>query len=73
MTKVAAELTSLNTLHEQSVELISHARRLQQEFTQLREASKLLRIESMQLREDVRLLRRSNIETLPNLEGLPQK
>ena len=39
-------------LHEQSVELIMHSRRLQQEFMQLREASKLLRKESLQLRED---------------------
>jgi len=36
-----------------------HARRLQQEFLQLRETSKLLRKESMQLREDCRLLRGS--------------
>jgi hypothetical protein len=34
-----------------------HARRLQQEFIELRETSKLLRKESMQLREDCRLLR----------------
>jgi hypothetical protein len=34
-----------------------HARRLQQEFIELREISKLLREESMQLREDCRLLR----------------
>ena len=49
---------SLDTLHEQSVELIMHACRLQQEFAELREASKLLRKESLQLREDCQLLRR---------------
>ena len=64
MTKAPGELLSLTALHEQSVELIGHARRLQQEFTQLREASKVLRLESMQLREEVRLLRRNNIEIL---------
>lgn len=49
---------SVDTLHEQSVELIMHARRVQQEFVELREASKLLRKESLQLREDCRALRR---------------
>jgi hypothetical protein len=68
MAKQSGELASLTTLYEQSVELISHARRLQQEFTQLRETSKLLRLESMQLRDDVRSLRRTHIDTLPNLE-----
>jgi predicted nuclease with TOPRIM domain len=68
MAKLPAEVASLTALHEQSVELILHARRLQQEFTQLREALQLLRKESMQLREDVRLLRRHHAFTLPNLE-----
>jgi hypothetical protein len=68
MAKVPGEVASLTAVHEQSVELILHAPRLQHEFTQLREASQLLRKESMQLREDVRLLRRIRIDTLPNLE-----
>ncbi len=72
MAKSPRELASLSALHEQSVELILHARRLQHEFIELREASKLLRLESMQLREDVRTLRRSNIDTLPLLEYLGQ-
>ena len=49
--------SSVDALQGQSVELILHARRLQQEFVQLRETSKLLRKESMQLREDCRVLR----------------
>jgi hypothetical protein len=68
MVKVPGELAALIALHEQSVELILHARRLQNEFTQLRETSQVLRLESMQLREEVRLLRRIRIDTLPNLE-----
>lgn len=60
MLRAPGELTSLTELHEQSVELISHARRLQQEFTQLRESSRLLRLESLQLREEVQRLRRMN-------------
>lgn len=68
MAKALGELATLADLHEQSIELISHARRLQKEFTQLQEASKVLRLESMQLRDDVRLLRRNYIDTLPNLE-----
>ena len=58
MFEIPGESASLDSLHEQSVELILHARRLRKEFSELREASLLLRIESMQLREDVRLLRR---------------
>jgi hypothetical protein len=57
LSKAPRELASLSALHEQSVELILHARRLQQEFTELRETSKLLRLESMQLREEIRSLR----------------
>jgi hypothetical protein len=53
------DASPLDALHEQSVEVIMHARRLQQEFVQLRETSKLLRKESLQLREDCRLLRGS--------------
>ena len=60
MFKLLGEPTSLAALREQSVALNLHARRLRQEFTELREASKVLRIESMQLQEDVRILRRSN-------------
>jgi hypothetical protein len=48
---------ALDNLHEQSAELILHARRLQQEFVELREVSRLLRKESLQLREDCRVLR----------------
>ncbi len=62
MTKDRRELASLSALHEQSVELILHARRLQQEFTELREASKLLRLESMQLRDEGRILRRNDFD-----------
>ena len=58
MFKIQGEGAPLDLLHEQSIELILHARRLRKEFTELREASLLLRIESMQLREDVRLLRK---------------
>jgi predicted nuclease with TOPRIM domain len=61
MFKRPLNAASLDALHEQSVELIMHARRLQQEFSELREASKQLRTESMQLREDVRLIRRSSV------------
>lgn len=60
MLRAPGELTSLTELHEQSVELILHARRLQHEFTQLRESSRLLRLESLQLREEVQRLRRIN-------------
>jgi len=58
MFKIPGDSASVDFLHEQSIELILHARRLRKEFTELREASLLLRIESMQLREDVRLLRK---------------
>lgn len=57
MTNMQREADSLDDLHEQSVELILHAHRLRQEFTQLREASRLLRSESIQLRDDCRTLR----------------
>jgi len=60
MENVPGDATSLDALHGQSAELIMHARRLQQEFAELREASKLLRKESMQLREDCRVLRNSH-------------
>jgi len=60
MFKKPGEFTSLPSLHEQSVKLILHARRLQQEFSELREASKLLRLESMRLREDNRILRKNS-------------
>jgi len=59
MFRVPSEPTSLAALREQSVALNLHARRLRQEFTELREASKVLRIESMQLQEDVRVIRKS--------------
>jgi hypothetical protein len=59
MENVPGDATSLDALHGHSAELIMHARRLQQEFVQLREASKLLRKESLQLREDCRTLRNS--------------
>ena len=59
MFKLPGELTSLAALQEQSVALNLHARRLQQEFTELREASKVLRMESMQLQEDVRVIRKN--------------
>jgi hypothetical protein len=51
MSKLSRE-ASIASLHEQSLELISHARRLRQEFAELSETSKLLRLESMQLRDD---------------------
>lgn len=57
MTNVHRDDDSLDALHEQSVELILHAHRLRQEFTQLREASKALRGDSIQLRDDCRTLR----------------
>jgi hypothetical protein len=59
MFKVPGEPTSLADLREQSVALSLHARRLRQEFTELREASKVLRIDSIQLQEDVRIIRKS--------------
>lgn len=59
MENVPGDASALADLHGQSLELILHARRLQQEFVELREASKLLRKESMQLREDCRILRNS--------------
>ena len=68
MFKIPGETDSLMLLHEQSVELILHARRLRQEFSELRETSELLRIESMQLREDVRILRKSPFVTLANVD-----
>ena len=68
MFKITWDSASLDSLHEQSIELILHARRLQQEFTELREASRLLRSESMQLREDVRVLRRSTFVTFANVD-----
>ena len=61
MFKIPSEIASLASLHEQSVELILHARRLQQEFNELREASKLLRLESIQLRDDVRIIRKNSV------------
>lgn len=57
MANVPGDASTVDALHEQSTELIMHARRLQQEFVELRETSKLLRKESLQLREDCRLLR----------------
>ena len=61
MFKLSGEPTSLAALREQSIALNLHARRLRQEFTELREASKVLRIESMQLQEDVRIIRKSTV------------
>ena len=61
MFKLPGEPTSLAALREQSVALNLHARRLRQEFTELREASKVLRIESMQLQEDVRIIKKSTL------------
>ena len=57
MENLPGNTSPLDNLHVQSAELILHARRLQQEFVELREASKLLRKESMRLREDCRVLR----------------
>ena len=68
MFKIPRESASLAVLHEQSVDLILHARRLQQEFTELREASKLLRLESMQLRDDVKLVRKSSLAQFTNAD-----
>jgi hypothetical protein len=68
MFKIPGDSASLTDLQEQSVELIMYARRLRQEFSELREASKLLRIESMQLREDVRTLRKSAFVMLANVD-----
>ena len=65
MFKIPGDSTSLDSLHEQSIELILHARRLRKEFTELREASMLVRIESMQLREDVRMLRKFSLVSFP--------
>jgi len=68
MFKRPRESASLAALHKQSVDLILHARRLQQEFTELREVSKLLRLESMQLRDDVRLMRKSSLVEFTNAD-----
>lgn len=68
MFKNRGETVSLALLHKQSVDLILHARRLQQEFTELREASKLLRLESMQLRDDVKLIRKSSVALFTNAD-----
>ena len=68
MSKRQGEAASLASLHEQSLDLILHARRLQQEFTELREMSKLLRLESMQLREDVRLIRKSSFAQFTDVD-----
>jgi hypothetical protein len=57
---VPRDVGSLDALHEQSVELVRHARRLQQEFQELRETSQVLRKKSLQLREDCRVLRYGN-------------
>jgi len=62
MVQPPIDISLLTSLHQQSVELISHTRRLQEEFNELREASKLLRLESMRLRDDVRVLRKSRVE-----------
>lgn len=61
MTNIDIEGDPLDSLNEQSVELILHARRLRVEFAELREASQLLRSESIQLREDCRLLRHRSV------------
>jgi len=45
-----------------------HARRLRQEFAELRETSKVLRIESMQLQEDVRIIRKNSFALLADLD-----
>lgn len=45
-----------------------HARRLQAEFKDLREASKLLRLESMRLRDDVRVIRKSSFVEFANAD-----
>jgi hypothetical protein len=66
MFKITRDSASLDFLHEQSIELILHARRLRKEFTELREASLLLRIESMQLRDDGRLLRKCTVASFAN-------
>lgn len=68
MLKLPRDLTSLTSLHEQSVELTLHSRRLQQEFKELREASKLLRMESMQLREEVRTIRKSSFAVFADID-----
>lgn len=68
MFKLPGELTSLAALREQSVALNLHARRLRQEFSELREASKVLRIESMQLQEDIRIIRKSTFAEFPTLD-----
>jgi hypothetical protein len=60
MENAPRDVGSLDALHEQSVELVRHARRLQQEFQELRETSQLLRKKSLQLREDCRVLRYGN-------------
>ena len=68
MFKMPMDPASLKALHDESVELIRHARRLRQEISELCEASKLLRSESMQLQEDVRILHKSSFATLANWE-----
>ena len=68
MFKIPGESTSLAALREQSVALNLHARRLRQEFTELREASKVLRIESLQLQEDVRIIRKNTFSWFAQLD-----
>lgn len=67
MFKLPGELTSLAALREQSVALNLHARRLRQEFTELREASKA-RIESLQWQEDLRIIRKSTFAQFAELD-----
>ena len=59
MANVPGDASTLQALHEQSIELNLHARKLQQESIRLCETSKQLRMESLQLREDCSLLRNS--------------
>lgn len=68
MLKLPTDVSSLASLHDQSAELILHARRLQAEFKDLREASKLLRLESMRLRDDVRVIRKSSFVEFANAD-----
>jgi hypothetical protein len=59
MSNTSSEADSLDALQEQTIELIVHARKLQQEFNEPSEVSNKLRVESVQSREDVRVLRRT--------------
>lgn len=68
MFKVPGEPTSLAALREESIALNLHARRLRQEFNELREASKVLRLESLQLQEDVRIIRKSAFAQFAELD-----